>query len=179
MDLKPCPDCGATTIEEDGPMLKRVGPFEKHRHYYMIQCQKCHKETKLFKTEEEAVEEWNKTDISAVCGWDCSGRSGEKRRGGETMPGKRIDLRPKSVKEETRAMEAAGRRILAAVNAVQDASAALSDVLRREADTWHGEVFDQKTKELRHMATNITMNAGRMKLIAGSMTRPESQRRRD
>lgn len=95
------------------------------------------------------------------------------------MPGKRIDLRPKSVKEETRAMEAAGRRIFAAVNAVQDASAALSDVLRREADTWHGEVFDQKTKELRHMATNITMNAGRMKLIAGSMTRPESQRRRD
>ncbi len=208
MALKPCPDCGATTMEEYGPMLKRVRPFEKHRYYYMIQCQKCHKETKLFKTEEEAVEEWNKTaedekiklkscpfcgskegtagettdtptDISAVCGWDCSGRSGEKRRGGETMPGKRIDLRPKSVKEETRAMEAAGRRILAAVNAVQDASAALSDVLRREADTWHGEVFDQKTKELRHMATNITMNAGRMKLIAGSMTRPESQRRRD
>lgn len=95
------------------------------------------------------------------------------------MPGKRIDLRPKSVKEETRAMEAAGRRILSAVNAVQDASAALSDTLRREADTWHGEVFDQKTKELRHIVTNITMNAGRMKLIAGSMTRPESQRRRD
>lgn len=61
MALKPCPDCGATTIEEYGPMLKRVGPLEKHRHYYMIQCQKCHKETKLFKTEEEAVEEWNKT----------------------------------------------------------------------------------------------------------------------
>lgn len=61
MALKPCPDCGATTMEEYGPMLKRVRPFEKHRYYYMIQCQKCHKETKLFKTEEEAVEEWNKT----------------------------------------------------------------------------------------------------------------------
>lgn len=95
------------------------------------------------------------------------------------MRGNRMELQPKSVKEETRAMEAAGRRIFAAVNAVQDASAALSEVLRKEEETWHGEAFDQKTKELRHMATNITMNAGRMKLIAGSMTRPESQRRRD
>lgn len=95
------------------------------------------------------------------------------------MPVGKANLHPKSAKEETRAMEASGRRILAAVNAVQNASAALSDTLRREAETWHGEVFDGKTKELRHMATNITMNAGRMKLIAGSMTRPESPRRMD
>lgn len=55
----------------------------------------------------------------------------------------RMELQPKSVKEETRAMEAAGRRIFAAVNVVQDA----------------------------------TLTAGRMKFIAGSMTRTGADRR--
>lgn len=93
------------------------------------------------------------------------------------MRGNRMELQPKSVKEETRAMEAAGRRIFAAVNAVQDASAALSEVLRKEEETWHGEAFDQKIRDIRHLLTNLTLTAGRMKFIAGSMTRPESQRR--
>lgn len=95
------------------------------------------------------------------------------------MRGNRMELQPKSVKEETRAMEAAGRRIFAAVNAVQDASAALSEVIRKEEETWHGEAFDQKIRDIRHLLTNLTLTAGRMKFIAGSMTRPESQRRRD
>ncbi len=93
------------------------------------------------------------------------------------MRGNRMELQPKSVKEETRAMEAAGRRIFAAVNAVQDASAALSEVLRKEEETWHGEAFDQKIRDIRHLLTNLTLTAGRMKFIAGSMTRTGADRR--
>lgn len=58
-EVRTCPICGAKTIDEYGPMIQKVGPREKGRYYYFVECQKCHQSTALFKHEEDAIAEWN------------------------------------------------------------------------------------------------------------------------
>lgn len=66
MNLKPCPVCGAKTIEEYGPSVKKVRPTEKNKYYYMIQCTKCNNKTGLFKREEEAIGAWNQKAVEIM-----------------------------------------------------------------------------------------------------------------
>lgn len=95
------------------------------------------------------------------------------------MRRKSINIQAPEEKDELRAMGAAGKRIFKAASAVNDAAAALSAVLRKEAETWHGDDFNRKIRELKHLNTNITLNGGRIKFIAGSMTGAKPARRPD
>lgn len=90
------------------------------------------------------------------------------------MRRKSINMQSPEEKDELRAMGAAGKRIFKAANAMNDAAAALSSVLREEAETWHGEEFRRKIREMKHLNTNITLNAGRIKFIVGSMSKEKA-----
>ena len=59
--LKPCPKCGATQEDNNSVRAAYYG-FCEGKDGWIIACKKCRNQTKYYRTEIEAVNEWNGGD---------------------------------------------------------------------------------------------------------------------